>query len=148
MSFTYPDTGIQALKDVSFNVKPGQRLAIIGRTGAGKTTIADLIMRMYDASSGHIYVDDTDIKQLKLSSLRAQIGFVPQDVFLFSETITENISFGLDKADKETAKLYAGVHIHRQWRLKVLRRVTKPWWAKEVLLSPADKSSGFQLPEP
>ncbi len=108
VSFTYPDTGIQALKDISFKVKPGERLAIIGRTGSGKTTIADLVMRMYDASSGKIYMDGTDIKDFSLYSLRRQIGFVPQDVFLFSETITDNISFGLDQSDKQTAAVYAG----------------------------------------
>ena len=60
VSFTYPNTGIQALKDVDFKIKPGERIAIIGRTGSGKTTIADLVMRMYDVSQGHIYVDGTD----------------------------------------------------------------------------------------
>lgn len=107
VSFTYPDTGIQALKNVSFSLKPGERIAIIGRTGSGKTTIADLLMRMYDTTSGQILIDGTDIKKYNLKSLRRQMGFVPQDVFLFSETITENISFGLEKADKELATRYA-----------------------------------------
>ena len=107
VSFTYPETGIQALRDVSFTVKPGQRIAIIGRTGSGKTTIADLIMRMYDVQKGTLSVDGTDVRKYKLSSLRRQIGFVPQDVFLFSETITENIGFGLPSIDKETATKYA-----------------------------------------
>lgn len=107
VSFTYPDTGIQALKNVSFALKPGERVAIIGRTGSGKTTIADLLMRMYDTTSGQILIDGTDIKKYNLKSLRRQMGFVPQDVFLFSETITENISFGLEKADKELATRYA-----------------------------------------
>jgi ATP-binding cassette, subfamily B, multidrug efflux pump len=107
VSFTYPDTGIQALKSVSFKVKPGERIAIIGRTGSGKTTIADLMMRMYDVSTGKISVDGTDIKDYKLSSYRKQIGFVPQDIFLFSETITENISFGMEQSDKETATRFA-----------------------------------------
>jgi len=107
VSFTYPDTGIQALKDVSFELKPGERIAIIGRTGSGKTTIADLLMRMYDVTTGKILLDGTEIKDYALHSLRKQIGFVPQDVFLFSETITENISFGVEKSDKETATRYA-----------------------------------------
>lgn len=107
VSFTYPDTGIQALKDVSFDLKRGQRIAIIGRTGSGKTTIADLLLRMYDVSKGKILIDGAEIKNYKLRSLRRQIGFVPQDVFLFSETITENISFGLDKSDKEVATRFA-----------------------------------------
>lgn len=107
VSFTYPNTGITALKDVDFKIKPGERIAIIGRTGSGKTTIADLIMRMYDVTHGHIYVDGTDVRQYKLGSLRKQVGFVPQDVFLFSETITENIGFGLEKVEKEHAVQFA-----------------------------------------
>ncbi len=107
VSFTYPDTGIKALRNISFRVMPGQRIAVIGRTGSGKTTMADLLMRMYDVDSGTITIDGTDIRDFKLGSLRRQIGFVPQDVFLFSETITENIGFGLEQADKETSKRYA-----------------------------------------
>ncbi|MFN8286478.1 MAG: ABC transporter ATP-binding protein [Chitinophagales bacterium] len=107
VSFTYPDTGIKALKDVSFHVKPGERIAIIGRTGSGKSTIADLIMRMYDVTDGQILIDNEDVRKLKLGNLRRQIGFVPQDIFLFSETITENIAFGLGKTDPEQAKKYA-----------------------------------------
>ncbi len=107
VNFTYPDTGIKALRDVSFHVKPGERIAIIGRTGAGKSTIADLLMRMYDVTDGQILIDGTDVRQLKLGSLRRQVGFVPQDIFLFSETITENIGFGLPKTDLEVAKRYA-----------------------------------------
>jgi ATP-binding cassette, subfamily B, multidrug efflux pump len=107
VSFTYPDTGIKALKEVTFKVKPGERIAIIGRTGSGKTTIADLIMRMYDVSTGHILIDGIDIRAYKLNSLRRQIGFVPQDVFLFSETISENISFGLNNSDKDVATRFA-----------------------------------------
>lgn len=107
VSFTYPDTGIQALKDVSFRVKPGERIAIIGRTGSGKSTIADLLMRMYDVSTGRIRIDGTPLQEYKLGSLRRQIGFVPQDVFLFSETITENIGFGLEQVDQPTAARFA-----------------------------------------
>lgn len=105
--FTYPDTGIQALKGVSFRVKSGERIAIIGRTGSGKSTIADLIMRMYDVTTGKIWIDETDIRDFEVGSLRRQVGFVPQDVFLFSETITQNIGFGLENTDKETARKYA-----------------------------------------
>lgn len=107
VSFTYPDTGIQALKDVSFHIKPGERIAIIGRTGSGKSTIADLLMRMYDVNNGRIRIDGIELKDFKLGSLRSQIGFVPQDVFLFSETITENIGFGLEKTDGSTISRFA-----------------------------------------
>lgn len=107
VSFTYPDTGIQALKNISFQLEPGQRIAIIGKTGSGKTTIADLLLRMYHTTTGNIIIDGHDIQSYHLQSLRKQIGFVPQDVFLFSETITENISFGIDTSDTATAARYA-----------------------------------------
>ncbi len=94
VSFTYPDSGIKALKDISFQVRPGECLAVIGTTGSGKSTIANLISRMYDTGQGSILVDDVDIKDYKLSNLRSQIGYVPQDVFLFSDTILNNIAFG------------------------------------------------------
>lgn len=96
VSFTYPDTGIEALKDVSFTVEPGQMVAIIGRTGSGKSTIANLVMRMYDTTGGEITVDGTSVKQLNLESYRSQVGFVPQEVFLFSDTIANNIAFSAD----------------------------------------------------
>ncbi|SEL05982.1 ABC transporter ATP-binding protein [Parapedobacter koreensis] len=99
VNFTYPDTGIQAAKNVSFEVRPGELLAIIGRTGSGKSTLANLLMRMYDVESGNITIDGEDIRQLPLQAFRSKIGFVPQDVFLFSDTIANNIAFGLDKAD-------------------------------------------------
>lgn len=101
VSFTYPDSGIVALKDISFDVKAGESIAIIGTTGSGKSTIANLISRMYDTSSGNITVDDKDIRSFNLSSLRTQIGYVPQDIFLFSDTIEDNIAFGGDNITKE-----------------------------------------------
>lgn len=101
VSFTYPDTGIQALSDVSFTVNPGESLAIIGTTGSGKSTVSNLITRMYDARDGIVLVDDIPIDEYNLNSLRKQIGFVPQDVFLFSDTIGNNIAFGLSDSDKE-----------------------------------------------
>ncbi|QNL49526.1 ABC transporter ATP-binding protein [Olivibacter sp. SDN3] len=108
VNFTYPDTGITALKDISFDIAPGKITAIIGRTGAGKSTIARLLMRMYDAQSGEILVDDTPINRLNLLSYRSAIGFVPQEVFLFSDTIAKNIAFGMDELNmplvKEAAK--------------------------------------------
>lgn len=100
VSFTYPDTGIKALKDVSFTINPGESLAIIGTTGSGKSTISNLISRLYDTRSGDILIDDIPIAHYDLTSLRNQIGFVPQDVFLFSDTIYNNIGFGLSDVDE------------------------------------------------
>ncbi len=100
VTFTYPDTGIKALRDVSFRIRPGQTLAIIGNTGSGKSTIAALLCRLYDVTSGGIRVDDVDVRDYALTSLREQIGYVPQDVFLFSDSIRNNINFGLDQPDE------------------------------------------------
>lgn len=96
VSFTYPDTGIKALQNISFAVAPGESLAIIGTTGSGKSTVSNLVSRMYDAREGEINIDGIPIQQYNLTSLRSQIGYVPQDVFLFSDSIANNIGFGLD----------------------------------------------------
>ncbi|TGE20665.1 ABC transporter ATP-binding protein [Hymenobacter aquaticus] len=101
VSFTYPDTGIQALRDVSFRIHPGQTLAVIGNTGSGKSTIAALLCRLYDVTEGQISVDSVDVRDFSLNSLREQIGYVPQDVFLFSDSIRNNINFGLDNPSEE-----------------------------------------------
>jgi ATP-binding cassette subfamily B protein len=104
VSFNYPDSGITALKHVSFEISPGQSLAIIGTTGSGKSTIANLICRMYDTTEGTLTIDGEDIRKYSLDSVRSQIGYVPQDVFLFSDTIAENIAFGADSM--ETADVH------------------------------------------
>ncbi len=101
VSFIYPDTGIRALQNVSFEVKPGETLAIIGSTGSGKSTIANLLARLFDVSSGQILVDERDIRQYDIRYLRDHIGYVPQDVFLFSDSIDNNISFGSDSVDQQ-----------------------------------------------
>src|SRR5690554_1551480 len=95
VSFVYPDSGTLALDKISFEVKPGETLAIIGKTGAGKSTIADLICRLFDATEGEILIDDKNIKEINLNALRSEIGYVPQEVFLFSDSIRNNISFGI-----------------------------------------------------
>jgi len=112
VDFTYPNTGIHALTDFNLEIKKGEKVVIIGRTGSGKTTIAQLLLRMYDPGKGRILIDGTDIRQLDLQDLRRQVSYVPQDVFLFSDTVTGNIQFGLDKGDEEkvrTAARYASV---------------------------------------
>ena len=96
VDFVYPDSGIKALSDVNFKVNKGESLAILGRTGSGKSTIASLITRTYDSTSGSVLIDDIPINELNLSSVRSNIGYVPQDVFLFSESIGSNIAFGVD----------------------------------------------------
>ena len=101
VSFTYPDTGIEALKNLSFEIKSGEFVAIIGKTGSGKSTLANLIMRMYDVENGTINIEGKDLKSLNLKNYRSQIGFVPQEVFLFSDTIKNNIAFGLDQVSDE-----------------------------------------------
>ncbi|HLT72560.1 MAG TPA: ABC transporter ATP-binding protein [Cyclobacteriaceae bacterium] len=101
VSFTYPDTGIKALKDISFTINPGESLAIIGTTGSGKSTVSNLITRLYDATQGEVLIDDTPLQDYNLTSLRRQIGFVPQDIFLFSDTIYNNIGFGLNNVEEE-----------------------------------------------
>lgn len=100
VSFKYVD-GIEVLKNISFAVKPGETVALVGATGVGKTTIASLIPRFYDAVSGEILVDDLDIRQVTLNSLRKHIGLVSQDVFLFNGTIMDNITYGSSDATEE-----------------------------------------------
>lgn len=107
VSFTYPDTGITALRNVSMEINPGERVAIVGKTASGKTTIADLLLRMYDVDEGQILIDGIDIREIDLDNLRYRIGYVPQDVFLFSDTIAQNILFGSRHDDLETAEQYA-----------------------------------------
>ena len=94
VSFTYPDTGIKALKNITFKINENETLGVFGKTGSGKSTIANLITRLYDRDEGKIYIGKKDIKKLNLYQLRGSIGYVPQDGFLFSGTVSENISFG------------------------------------------------------
>ncbi|MEM6515932.1 MAG: ABC transporter ATP-binding protein [Bacteroidota bacterium] len=113
VSFVYPDTNIQALTDVSFSLEAGETLAILGKTGSGKSTILDLIGRLYDVQKGSVKIDGVAIDKVNLTSLRNSIGYVPQDAFLFSDTIANNIKFGKEDATDEevidVAKL-ADVH--------------------------------------
>ena len=101
VTFTYNDTNITALREVSFTVKKGETLAILGKTGSGKSTILSLISRLYDIDNGSILVDEKSIKNLNLYDLRNSIGIVPQDAFLFSDSIKNNIKFGKENATDE-----------------------------------------------
>lgn len=100
VSYTYPDSGIEALKNVSFDLKPGETLGVIGRTGSGKSTLANLLTRLFDPTAGSISVDGAALTSLHPGFYRKQIGFVPQDVFLFSDSIRNNIAFGSINAEE------------------------------------------------
>jgi ATP-binding cassette subfamily B multidrug efflux pump len=106
VTFVYPDSGIKALDNVSFTINKAESLGIVGKTGSGKSTIAQLICRMYDVTEGTIKIDGVDIRELPLSALRRQIGYVPQEVFLFSDTIANNIAFSVTDTitDKDKIK--------------------------------------------
>lgn len=113
VSFTYPNSGIQALKNVSFTVNAGESLGILGKTGSGKSTITALMVRQYDPNEGAIFIDGVDIKEWHLPTLKKYLGWVPQEAFLFSDSIARNIAFGLESAEQnvvEEAAKAAGVH--------------------------------------
>ncbi|MFH6966679.1 ABC transporter ATP-binding protein [Flavobacterium sp. FlaQc-28] len=113
VSFTYDDTNIEALKDVTFTVKKGETLAILGKTGSGKSTILSLISRLYDVTDGRITIDGNEISTLNLNDLRNNIGIVPQDAFLFSDTIKNNIKFGNQNAtDEEVIEAAKSAVVH------------------------------------
>ncbi|VAW13481.1 Efflux ABC transporter, permease/ATP-binding protein [hydrothermal vent metagenome] len=113
VSFTYEDTEITALKNISFTIKKGETVAILGKTGSGKSTILDLISRLYDVTSGEILIDGVPIKELNLTNLRESIGAVPQDAFLFSDTIENNIKFGKhDATEQEVVTVAKNAVVH------------------------------------
>jgi ATP-binding cassette subfamily B protein len=104
VSFRYPNSGRLVLRNVSFRIPAGSSLALVGATGAGKSTLVSLLVRLYDPTAGEILLDGTPIQEIPLSRLRSVIGMVPQDAFLFSETIRENLMVGFDEPDAGTAE--------------------------------------------
>ena len=113
VDFVYPHTGIRAIRNFSLQINKGEKIAIVGKTGSGKSTVAQLMLRMYDAQSGELNYDGKNIKNIKTASLRSQISYVPQDVFLFSDTIKNNIRFSDKNADDEAvfaAARQAGIY--------------------------------------
>lgn len=114
VTFTYDDTNIQALNGISFHIKEGETLAILGKTGSGKSTILDLIGRLYDIDGGSILINGIPIKDHNLTDLRKSIGYVPQDAFLFSDTIKNNIKFGnQDATDEEVIEAAKNAQVHK-----------------------------------
>ena len=115
VDFIYDHTKIHALKNFNLEIRKGEKVAIVGRTGSGKSTVAQLLLRMFDVTNGKIELDHMPIKNLSLRSLREQISFVPQDVFLFSDTVANNIAFGVDKADQPDIEIAAEqACVHRE----------------------------------
>jgi len=113
VNFVYPHTGIHALKNFNLKIQAGEKVAIIGKTGSGKSTVAQLMLRMYDTTGGLVLYDGVPVSKIEIKELRSQIGYVPQDVFLFSETIRDNIAFGKTEVDDEevvNAAKNAAVH--------------------------------------
>jgi ATP-binding cassette subfamily B protein len=113
LSFAYPDTTKESLNDIDLIVEPGKTIGLIGKTGSGKTTLVKLLLRTYEPPEGTIFIGDTDIRHTTLDSLRNQIGYVPQDGFLFSTSIRDNIAFhnrGLGQEPVETAAKQAQVY--------------------------------------
>lgn len=113
VTFVYPDSGIKAISHLNMHIKAGQRVAIIGKTGSGKSTIADLCMRMYDVTEGQVMIDGKPIQQINTASLRQSVGYVPQDVFLFSDTISSNLLFG-NNTDNQAPVLAKQVAINEE----------------------------------
>ena len=112
LTFRYPDADYDALENVTFSIKAGENVGIIGKTGSGKTTIVDLILRTYNVPDGTLFVDGHDVNTIPIKTVRKYSAYVPQDNFLFSDTIENNIAFSLDDADTEGVKqsaIYAGV---------------------------------------
>jgi ATP-binding cassette subfamily B multidrug efflux pump len=114
VNFIYPHTGIHAIRDFNLEIRAGEKVAVVGRTGSGKSTLAQLLLRMYDVQEGSIEVDGHDIRKIDLATLRESISYVPQDGFLFSDSISNNIAFGAKYFDTEKLKQMAELAVVRK----------------------------------
>ena len=113
LTFRYPGTDLDVLKDISFTIEPGEQVGLIGRTGAGKTTLVDLLLRTYNVPDGTVFLDDTDVNDMPIAAVRRSAAYVPQDNVLFSESIEKNVAFAVDGASHEQvtqAAALADVH--------------------------------------
>ena len=115
VSFTYPDSKITALRNINFSIESGQSVAILGKTGSGKSTLANLVGRLFDVTSGEIYIDQTPIKNINLNNLRSSIGYVPQEVFLFSDTLFNNIGFGVNPEELTEERIIDAAKAAEVW---------------------------------
>jgi ATP-binding cassette subfamily B multidrug efflux pump len=126
VDFTYPDTGITALKGINLQIKAGEKIAIVGKTGSGKSTLVQLLLRLYDCTSGKLSIDGRAINDFDLYQLRSQVSYVPQDGFLFSERIDNNIAFGLETSDKDEVEKAARLAVvHHD--IEIFRLDMKQW---------------------
>jgi ATP-binding cassette subfamily B protein len=148
VTFLYPDSGIRALRDVSFSVQAGQSIAIVGTTGSGKSTIANIVPRMYDVAEGEVLIDGINIRQYDLSSLRSQIGYVPQDVFLFSDTIFNNVAFGFAREPDPQQVERAADIADLTTTIQDFPTVSPPGWANGASRCQVGRSSGCPSPGP
>lgn len=128
LNFRYPDGEYDVLRDISFTIAPGESVGIVGKTGAGKTALVDLLLRTYNVPDGTLFVDGRDVNSLSIHSVRNACAYVPQDNFLFSDTIAHNIAFGVDDATPRTS---SG---RQAWPMCgiiswISRTATRPFWA-------------------
>ena len=113
VTFSYPGTQNKVLKNINFEVSEGQTVAIVGTTGSGKTTLTKLISRLYDVDQGRILVDDIDVRSLSLQSLRDQVAFIEQDIFIFSDSLLDNISFGRETSEEQIIAVAQEAQAHQ-----------------------------------
>jgi ABC-type multidrug transport system, ATPase and permease components len=131
VSYTYPNTGIKALENLSFKIEAGKSLAIMGKTGSGKSTIALLLARLIDPTEGEILVDGKNLKDHNLENYRKFIGYIPQESFLFSDTIENNIGFAIDKPNLKLVEEYAKKRMSTK-TLSSSKTSTKQWSVNEA----------------
>ena len=136
------------LQDISLHVPAGSILAIVGPTGSGKSTLAALIARLWDAPPGTLLIDGRPIREWPLETLRRAVGYVPQDTFLFSETLRENVAFGVDERDRRADSRRRRRRQHRRGNRRVPRASSTPWSANAASRFPAARSSARPLPAP